>query len=142
MKEVDQRTGEDLNPREAPLADDVVLGSDDRLPDAPWMNPEKEAPESSNVAAAAARSRVRLSTPERWELQQMKGGGAITSLDFPDFDAEHGVLNNPDESDGEDLEIELAEDEPAFLKGYGKHIQEIEAVKVSGFDSFCWFLEF
>lgn len=132
MKEVDQRTGEDLNPMETPLAEDAIMGADDRRPDAPWMNPEREAAEPSAALASSSnnRSRVRLSTPERWELQQMKGGGAITALDYPDYNEETGVLNNPDESDGEDLEIELVEDEPAFLKGYGKHIQEIEAVKV------------
>ncbi|CAD5232198.1 unnamed protein product [Bursaphelenchus xylophilus] len=131
LKEVDQRTGEDLNPVDAPLSEDAI-GVADRRPDAPWMNPERETAEQTSVAApgTSSRSRVRLSTPERWELQQMKGGGAISLMDYPDFDEEKGILNNPDESDGEDLEIELVEDEPAFLKGYGKHVQEIEAVKV------------
>jgi ATP-dependent RNA helicase DHX8/PRP22 len=41
-----------------------------------------------------------------------------------------GVLGNYDESDGEDFEIELVEDNAAFLGGYGKHVQDIEPVKV------------
>ncbi|CAD5222845.1 unnamed protein product [Bursaphelenchus okinawaensis] len=129
MKEVDQRTGADLNPVEAPLSEDAI-GVADRRPDAPWMNPERDSADPVAAVASSSRSRVRLSTPERWELQQMKGAGAITMMDFPDFDEEKGILNNHDESDGEDLEIELVEDEPAFLKGFGKHVQEIEAVKV------------
>ena len=97
IKEVNQQTGEDLNPPEAPLAEDALLPLDERR-DTPWMNPERET--AANAAAAAkqaastARSRVRLSTPERWELQQMKGAGAITYADMPDFDEEMGILKN------------------------------------------------
>ncbi|VDK51347.1 unnamed protein product [Anisakis simplex] len=97
----------------------------------------------------STKSRVRLTTPERWELRQMQGGGAITNMDLPDFDEELGVLKNfdgmnlmiflllfhdsfdfLDESDGEDIEIELVEDDPEFLKGYGKHTVDLEPVKV------------
>lgn len=35
-----------------------------------------------------------------------------------------------EESDGEDIEIELVEDEPEFLRGYGKHEMDLEPVKV------------
>lgn len=91
MKEVDQRTGEDLNSQETPLAEDAVMGMDNRR-NTPWMNPEREPNQNKSrnvpVANSAARSRVRLSTPERWELQQMKGAGAITYADMPDFDKE------------------------------------------------------
>jgi len=128
MKEVDQRTGEDLNRQEAPLNDDAIMGNEDRVP---WMNPEREAQNKSKASAASSgKSRVRLSTPERWELQQMKGAGVITYADMPDFDEETGVLNNHEESDGEDFEIEIVEDTPAFLGGYGKHVQDLEPVKV------------
>lgn len=60
----------------------------------------------------------------------MKGAGAISYADMPDFDEETGILNNHEESDGEDFEIELVEDNAAFLSGYGKHIQDLEPVKV------------
>lgn len=39
-------------------------------------------------------------------------------------------INNLEESDGEDIEIELVEDEPAFLRGYGKQSVNLEPVKV------------
>lgn len=91
MKEVNQQTGEDLNPQEAPLADDAIMGMDDRR-NTPWMNPERQAQQqksrAAQLAASSTRSRVRLSTPERWELQQMRGAGAITYADMPDFDEE------------------------------------------------------
>lgn len=41
----------------------------------------------------------------------MMGGGAISNMELPDFDEELGVLKDyDDESDGEDVEIELVED--------------------------------
>lgn len=47
MKEVDQKTGVDLNPKEPSLPKDSVLPWDDmpqaRNPEAPWMNPSEES---------------------------------------------------------------------------------------------------
>ncbi|VDN95136.1 unnamed protein product [Brugia pahangi] len=132
MKEVDQETGEDLNPHEpTPLADGArVL----RNPEAPWIDPSTSRnPDDVSVtqSKSVVKSRVRLTTPERWELRQMQGGGAITNADLPDFDEELGVLRNYDEeSDGEDIEIEIVEEEPEFLRGYGKYMLDLEPVKV------------
>ncbi|KAK6108662.1 Oligonucleotide/oligosaccharide-binding (OB)-fold family protein [Brugia pahangi] len=132
MKEVDQETGEDLNPHEpTPLADGArVL----RNPEAPWIDPSTSRnPDDVSVtqSKSVVKSRVRLTTPERWELRQMQGGGAITNADLPDFDEELGVLRNYDEeSDGEDIEIEIVEEEPEFLRGYGKCMLDLEPVKV------------
>uniref|UniRef100_A0A7E4UXC1 RNA helicase n=1 Tax=Panagrellus redivivus TaxID=6233 RepID=A0A7E4UXC1_PANRE len=126
MKEVDQRTGADLAPAEKPLGSDAVLGVDDQLFQYDRPNYDPGASTSTEK-----RKRVRLSTPERWELHQMRGGGAITHMEQPDFDEDMGILrNHEDESDGEDVEIELVEDEPAFLSGYGKMNIELEPVKV------------
>ncbi|OZC12274.1 ATP-dependent RNA helicase Dhx8 family protein [Onchocerca flexuosa] len=132
MKEVDQETGEDLNPHEPTTLADGARPL--RNPEAPWMdasasrNPDDV---SINHSKSVAKSRVRLTTPERWELKQMQGGGAITNADLPDFDEELGVLRNYDEeSDGEDIEIEIVEEEPEFLRGYGKCMLDLEPVKV------------
>ena len=123
MKDVDQRTGADLCPPEAPLAEDAVLGLDDQ-----WTRSHKT---TQDLDSNGKRKRIRLSTPERWELQQMKGAGAISHVEMPDFDEDMGILRNfEEESDGEDVEIELVEDEPAFLQGYGKMTMELEPVKV------------
>ncbi|CAL2033419.1 hypothetical protein CAEBREN_12329 [Caenorhabditis brenneri] len=132
MKEVDQNTGEDLNPREADLDPDAV-GVRQRTPPAStssWMNPEASG-SGPGPSTSSGKTRVRISTPERWELRQMQGAGVLTATDMPDFDEEMGVLKNfDDESDGEDIEIELVEEEPDFLRGYGKGGAEIEPVKV------------
>ncbi len=43
------------------------------------------------------RQKKKLSTPERWEMKQMQAGSAITAVEMPDFDEEHGVLGgDPD----------------------------------------------
>lgn len=94
MKEVNQETGEDLNPempKEQSLKSDIKLAN----PDAPWLNPSDDLPSiQSNVQMK--RTRVRLSTPERWEFRQMQGGGAIRQTDLPDFDQELGIMKNYD----------------------------------------------
>lgn len=133
MKEVDQQTGEDLNPKESDLNPDAI-GVRPRTPPAStssWMNPESSSGAGPSTSIGSGKTRVRISTPERWELRQMQGAGVLTATDMPDFDEEMGVLRNfDDESDGEDIEIELVEDEPDFLRGYGKGGTEIEPVKV------------
>ena len=46
MKEVDQKTGEDLNPKEPSLPKDAVLPWEDAMyhnPEAPWANPAEES---------------------------------------------------------------------------------------------------
>ncbi|GMT11324.1 hypothetical protein PFISCL1PPCAC_2621, partial [Pristionchus fissidentatus] len=127
MKEVDQNTGEDLAPREASLPPDAV-GVFMRNPEPPRRAGEETG---AGMGTGPSKPRVRLSTPERWELQQMRGAGAITHMDMPDFDEELGILKNEDESDGEDIEIELVEDEPDFLRGLGARVNaDIEPVKV------------
>ncbi|VDN43146.1 unnamed protein product [Gongylonema pulchrum] len=131
MKEVDQETGEDLKPREPTPPPNVSAASHN--PEAPWANSALRATEDTPVmqTKTTAKSRVRLTTPERWELRQMQGGGAITNADLPDFDEELGLLKNFDEeSDGEDIEIEIVEEEPEFLRGYGKCMMDLEPVKV------------
>lgn len=131
MKEVDQSTGEDLNPKEAELHPDAIgVRARTPPPTSSWMNPESGA-SSSLASTSSGKTRVRISTPERWELRQMQGAGVLAVTDLPDFDEDMGVLKNFDEeSDGEDIEIELVEDEPDFLRGYGKGGAEIEPVKV------------
>ena len=46
----------------------------------------------------------------------MMAANVIDKSDLPDFDDETGLLNQEDDSD-EDVEIEMVEDEPPFLKG-------------------------
>ena len=54
MKEVDQRTGADLNPQEAPLNKDAVMGMDDREL---WMNPDREVKQRNTAQASTSAGR-------------------------------------------------------------------------------------
>ena len=45
--------------------------------------------------------------------------------ELPDFDEELGVLAAIEEDDNVDVEIELKEEEPAFLKGYGRQSLQV-----------------
>ncbi|CAH1135627.1 unnamed protein product [Ceutorhynchus assimilis] len=129
MKDVDQLTGKDLNPLHAPQERE----DKDRNPDRPTYN-------STSVLKLAlpleenedgTRKRVtRISSPERWEINQMIASGSIDKSELPDFDDETGLLPK-DEEDGEaDIEIELVEDEPPFLHGHGRALNDLSPVRI------------
>lgn len=73
MKDVDQKTGEDLNPRQSKGLQDNLSDSEDasRNPDRPSTLPLVQAPDVEDVGM---RRRVqRVTSPERWELKQVWG---------------------------------------------------------------------
>ena len=45
--------------------------------------------------------------------------------ELPDFDEEMGVLASIEEDETVEVEIELKEEEPAFLKGYGRQSLQV-----------------
>ncbi|XP_055920622.1 ATP-dependent RNA helicase DHX8 [Eupeodes corollae] len=129
MKEVDQVSGEDLNPlSHAPTKDQDLR---DRNPDRPiggtsmlqlQGNVDNEDDES--------RKRVtRISSPERWEIKQMISSGVIDRSELPDFDEETGLLPK-DEDDEADIEIEIVEEEPPFLAGHGRALHDLSPVRI------------
>eukprot|EP00644_Phytophthora_capsici_P016977 jgi/Phyca11/557566/estExt2_Genewise1Plus.C_PHYCAscaffold_1420001 len=69
-----------------------------------------------------------MSSPERWEVQQLINSGVLSVEDYPTFDEEHGLLNT--EATEEDFEVELNEDEPVFLRGQTQISREISPVKI------------
>ena len=71
----------------------------------------------------------KISSPERWELKQMIAANVIDKSELPDFDEETGLLPKDEESD-EDVEIEMVEEEPPFLKGHGRVGLDLSPVKI------------
>ncbi|XP_046342220.2 ATP-dependent RNA helicase DHX8-like [Haliotis rufescens] len=130
MKDVDQDTGEDLNPtRSRNIGGDV--GGDDieaRNPDRPSTIPLVDAPENDDVSTDR-KTFKRISSPERWEIKQMMAASCIDKSQLPDFDEEVGLLPKEDDSD-EDVEVELVEEEPPFLQGHGRHWVDLSPVKI------------
>jgi ATP-dependent RNA helicase DHX8/PRP22 len=100
MKDVDQTTGEDLNPTA-----NKVVGKNGREEDLRMMNPERPVDLMDILPARAglvlddenefkAKKKVtRISSPEKWELEQMIKANVIDKSELPDFDEETGLLH-------------------------------------------------
>uniref|UniRef100_A0A224YNR5 RNA helicase n=1 Tax=Rhipicephalus zambeziensis TaxID=60191 RepID=A0A224YNR5_9ACAR len=126
MKDVDQDTGEDLNP--VRRAGDTDGPESARNPDRPCSLPLLTRPDDDDVDN---RRRVqRISSPEKWEIKQMLSANCIDKSELPDFDETTGLLPKEDD-DEEDLEIELVEEEPPFLRGHGRsNLQDLSPVRI------------
>jgi len=129
LKDVDQSSGEDLNPGRVRVGGEVKEGEDDsaRNPDRP-TNILVDAPELEDEKSEM-RTFKRLSSPDRWVLKQMMAANCIDITALPDFDEETGLLPKEDDSD-EDVEVELVEEEPPFLRGHGRQWVELSPVKI------------
>lgn len=58
----------------------------------------------------------------------MMAANCIDKSELPDFDEVTGILPKED-SDEEDVEIEIVEDEPPFLHGHGRNIHDLSPVR-------------
>jgi len=134
MRDVDQRTGEDLTPHLSQRA----KAEHDRLGAAGASNPTREDAGISGIkravldaddGAAPRRQRKRLTSPERWEARQLIASGVLDVRDYPDFDEEHGVLGGAEEAE-EAVEIERNESEPLFLRGQTKMSVAMSPIKI------------
>ena len=73
---------------------------------------------------------ARMSSPERFEAKQLLASGVLTAEDRVDYDADHGLLFDAEEGHEEEAEIEIAEEEPPFLRGQTHLSRELSPVKV------------
>lgn len=91
-------TGEDLNPGRVRVGGEVK--EDDsvaRNPDPPSTIPLLDAPELEDERSEK-KTFKRLSSPQRWEIQQMLAANCIDITALPDFDEESGLLPKEDDS--------------------------------------------
>ena len=119
MRDCDQNTGEDLRPR---------LGQRNQEGGSADLRSNPTRPNRREFKDDDKRRAKRLSSPERWELQQLLNSGAISVSDRPDLNDE-GFQEGYEETE-EELEIELNEDEPPFLRGQTATSQDLESIKV------------
>uniref|UniRef100_H2M8Z8 ATP-dependent RNA helicase DHX8 n=1 Tax=Oryzias latipes TaxID=8090 RepID=H2M8Z8_ORYLA len=130
MKDVDQDTGEDLNPNRrrnvGPEGEEVSM----RNPDRPSNLNLGHAPEMEQDDTLERKRLTKISDPEKWEIKQMIAANVLSKEEFPDFDDETGILPKVDDEEDEDLEIELVEEEPPFLRGHTKQSMDMSPVKI------------
>ncbi|RKP11990.1 P-loop containing nucleoside triphosphate hydrolase protein [Piptocephalis cylindrospora] len=80
----------------------------------------------------------RLSSPERFELKQLIAAGVIDSSELEDLAEADELpgggggqgLMTLEEGAEEDLDIEICEEEPSFLRGHTRHAQDLSPVKI------------
>ncbi|KAL0984209.1 hypothetical protein UPYG_G00138520 [Umbra pygmaea] len=130
MKDVDQETGEDLNPnRRRNQGPDGEEETKMRNPDRPVNLNLGHAPELEDDTLARKRL-TKISDLEKWEINQMIAANVLCKEEFPDFDEVTGILPKIDDEEDEDLEIELVEEEPPFLRGHTKQSMDMSPVKI------------
>lgn len=129
MKEVDQDNGADLNPASHSHMHDETR---DRNPDRPMAGTsllQLEGTKDGNDEDITRKKVTRISSPERWEIKQMISSGVIDRTELPDFDEETGLLPK-DEDNEADVEIEIVEEEPPFLRGHGRALHDLSPVRI------------
>ncbi len=77
------------------------------------------------------RATKRLTSPEKFEAQQLIASGVLDVRDYPQFDEEAGgMMATAMEETEEELEIELNEAEPLFLRGQTKASVALSPIKI------------
>ena len=126
MRDVDQRTGEDLTPEMNHIQPTSInLGSSaNAVPIG--GGPAAVAPPANQFVS---NRRKRMSSPDRWELQQLAASGVIPATALPDFDEETGTLAEVEEVKDE-IDVEIRDEEPLFLRGQTKTALELSPIKI------------
>ncbi|KAA1467822.1 P-loop containing nucleoside triphosphate hydrolase protein [Dentipellis sp. KUC8613] len=127
MKDVDQTTGRDLTPH-LRIKSEAELIEEER---------QRAARASSGANALPigmkdepiVRSAKRLTSPERWEIKQLISSGIIDASEYPDLDEDFSNPMARAEVE-EDMDVEVKEEEPPFLRGQTKRTLDLSPVKI------------
>ncbi|KAJ1457045.1 P-loop containing nucleoside triphosphate hydrolase protein [Pelagophyceae sp. CCMP2097] len=142
MKECDQSTGVDLLPQRASrlrdgAAGDAAAAAIRRTAHNPMINPgvsladlRRQQELEDEDEQATRRQQKKLSSPELWEARQLISAGVLPVEQWPTFDSERGLLTAARDETEEDLEIELNENEPAFLRGQTALAREASPIQI------------
>lgn len=132
MRDVDQNTGKDLLPLKKSSEDDGLRAN----PSGSNRGPVSRTGLSGiriveeDDAAPSRRPLKRMSSPERWEAKQLIASGVLDVREFPMYDEEGDGMLYQEEGAEEELEIEMNEDEPAFLQGQSRYSIDMSPVKI------------
>lgn len=139
MKEVDQNTGEDLLPqrdledygRRTGVQDEFSSGRlYDRAPRDTSMLGSDRINRAMNERGPT-RAQHRVSSPDRFEWDQMMRSGQMRLENTPQFDRNRGTLLEIDDSkERVDRDVELNDEQPIFLRGHMAQAYQLSPVKI------------
>ncbi|GBC07721.1 hypothetical protein RclHR1_07650008 [Rhizophagus clarus] len=124
MKDVDQNTGEDLSPHLRIKTEEELAAEALHNPERPYSFGKVPVVEDND----GPNNLKRLTSPERWELKQLIASGVLRASEMPNYDEEQGYIENMETE--EELDIEIREEEPPFLRGQTKHTVQLSPIKV------------
>ena len=137
MKEVDQVTGRDLVPQKR-----LASGANMERLDGTGTETNgggrygglsSEVPViEGDLNGKPMRNKKRMTSPERWEIQQLIASGAISAAEYPDINEEYNatLAGEGEFEEEEDVDIEVREEEPPFLAGQTKQSLELSPIRV------------
>ncbi|CAL5442843.1 unnamed protein product [Camellia sinensis] len=133
MRDVDQDTGKDLLPLKKSSDNDPFRtnpsGSNNGGPmTRTGLSGIRITEEDDTVPSR--RPLKRMSSPEKWEAKQLIAAGVLDARENPMYDEDGDGLLYQEEGAEEELEIELNEDEPAFLQGQSRYSMDMSPVKI------------
>ena len=98
-----------------------------KLPSPEFMPPPPPPPDRK-----PQRPKKRLTSPERFEIQQIIASGAATAKDFPDYEEQSSYTNGGGQEMEleEDVDIELREEVPPFLKGQQEESLQLSPIRI------------
>lgn len=130
MKEVDQRTGQDLAPGQR-IASFASGANSQGLGGMPGLDSTVPVIEDGFNGRKNG-MRKRMTSPERWEIKQLIASGVIPKSDYPDIDEDYNAHINGEGGfeEEEDVDIEVREEEPPFLAGQTKQSLELSPIRV------------
>lgn len=127
MAEVDQQSGVDLRPAKGSANSSVSSNS---VVTSTMASTSMRDPMSRELPGIVQRKRkMKHSEEELWEIRQLINSGALPKDAYPSFIEEKGAAGEFEETE-EELEIELNEAEPAFLRGQTELAASIGQVKI------------
>ncbi|KAL0315775.1 UNVERIFIED_CONTAM: putative pre-splicing factor ATP-dependent RNA helicase DEAH5 [Sesamum radiatum] len=136
MRDVDQNSGKDLLPLKRNEEDDGFRTNPSGRNDGGGAGTRvglsgiKITEGDDDNSVHSRRPLKRMSSPERWEAKQLIASGVLSVEEYPMFDEEGDGLLFEEEGAEEELEIELNEDEPAFLQGQSRYSVDMSPVKI------------
>ncbi|KAJ4834822.1 hypothetical protein Tsubulata_050516, partial [Turnera subulata] len=131
LKDVDQDTGKDLLPLQKNSLDEWGDGGGFRgQPTARTGLSGIKIVEEEEDVGPSRRPLKGMSSPERWEAKQLIASGVLSVKEYPMCDEEGEGSLYQEEGAEEELEIEMNEDEPAFLRGQTRYSVDMSPVKI------------